>query len=57
MTVLADLILIAFFGYLCWWLTDGFRRNVAVMVPLLLVAFLIRFAVLPRIAAALFAGQ
>lgn len=47
--IFADLILAGFLIFLAWWLTGGFRRDVAVIVPLLLIAALIRFVVLPYV--------
>jgi len=54
MPLIADLIMIGLFGYLCWQLTDGFRRNVAFMVPMLLVAGFLRFVALPMVIKSLF---
>ncbi len=57
MKQIADLILIVLLVMLCWRLTDGFRRDVAFLLPLILAAWLLRFVVLPKIFAALLAGQ
>lgn len=54
MILVTDLILIALFGVLCWKLTDGFRRDVAVVVPLLGIAGLLRFVILPKVIKSLF---